>query len=253
VQEWWRDARCHFGRLDESSPILTNRTDVQAALEFITDHLGVKKGSRILDLGCGPGRYVIELAKSGFDVLGIDINEEYVALAKKISEREHINPELIVGDMREFSYADYFDAVINVGTSFGFFETEAENQLVIESIAAALKPRGRFLLEMGNRDYFLKNFEEATSRENPDGSVIEVQRGFNYVRSRIDTTFRKSRDGELIETWSHSWRAYTLTEIGSLLSEGGLEIVNAFGGWQSEPYSVDANRMVVISKKRASE
>jgi SAM-dependent methyltransferase len=252
MHEWWRDYRCHFGKLDESSPILTDRSDARTALLSILQHVGLEEGSQILDLCCGPGRYATELAKMGFEVVGIDINEDYVALAQKLVEQERVSPEIIVGDMREISYVDRFDAVINVGTSFGFFETDAENQLVVELIARALKPGGRFLLEMGNRDYFLKNFEAARSRENPGGSVTQVQRTFDYERSRMDTTFRKSSNGELVEAWAHSWRAYTLAEVASLLSHADLELVDTFGGWQSEPYDVDAPRMAVISKKRTN-
>jgi hypothetical protein len=105
---------------------------------------------------------------------------------------------------------------------------------------------------MGNRDYLLKNFEASSSRENPDGSLTEVHRSFDYVRSRINTTFRRSSNDELLETWSHSWRAYSLTELASLLSHANLDLVNTFGGWKSEPYNVDATRMVVISQKSAS-
>jgi SAM-dependent methyltransferase len=252
MQEWWRDYRCHFGKLDESSPMITDRSDARTALQSILQYVDLEEGSQILDLCCGPGRYATELAKMGFEVVGIDINEDYVALAQKIAEQERVSPEIIVGDMRELAYVDRFDAVINVGTSFGFFETDAENQLVVESLARALKPGGRFLLEMGNRDYLLKNFEAANSRENPDGSVTQVQRIFDYERSRINTTFRRSSNGELVEAWAHSWRAYTLAEVASLLSHADLELVDTFGGWQSEPYNVDAPRMVAISKKRAN-
>jgi SAM-dependent methyltransferase len=253
MDEWWRDYRCHFGKLDESSPMILDRSDVQAALQSISQHLDLEEGSRILDLCCGPGRYTTELAKMEYEVVGIDINEDYVALARKLAEQERVSPEIIVGDMREISYAGSFDAVISVGTSFGFFATETENELVIESIARSLKPGGHFLLEMGNRDYLLKNFEASSSRENPDGSLTEVHRSFDYVRSRINTTFRRSSNDELLETWSHSWRAYSLVEVISLLSQSNLDLVDTFGGWKSEPFDVDATRMVVISKKRASD
>lgn len=252
MHEWWRDPRCHFGTLDDSSPLLTDRSDLQAAIAFILLQLDLEKGARILDLCCGPGRYVIELAQRGLEVVGVDLNEDYVALARRLCEREGVAAEVLVGDMREIPYVDHFDAVINVGTSFGFFEMEAEDQRGIESVSGALKPGGRFLLEMGNRDYLLKNFESASSSENADGSVTDAQRSFDYVRSRINTTFRRSASRELLETWFHSWRAYTLAEVAGLLAHAGLDLVNAFGGWRSEAYGIDTRRMIVISERRAS-
>jgi SAM-dependent methyltransferase len=252
VHEWWGDPRCHFGTLDDSSPVLSDRSDLQAAIEFILVQLGLDKGGKILDLCCGPGRYVVELAQRGLDVVGIDLNEDYVTLARRLAEQEGVAAELLVGDMREVPYVNCFDAVINVGTSFGFFETEAEDQRAIESLAGALKPGGCFLLEMGNRDYYLKNFEATNSSENSDGSVTEIRRSFDYVRSRINATFRRSASRGPLETWSHSWRAYTLAEIAGLLAHGRLDVVSAFGGWRSEAYSVDTSRMIVISERGAA-
>ena len=252
MHEWWRDPRCHFGTLDESSHILADRSDLQAAIEFILLQLDLGKGARILDLCCGPGRYVVELARRGLDVVGIDLNEDYVALARRLAEQEGVTAEVLVGEMRGIPYSNRFDAVIYVGTSFGFFETEAEDRRAIESVAGALKPGGRFLLEMGNRDYLLKNFEATSSSENSDGSVTEVRRSFDYVRSRINTTFRRSASRGLFETWSHSWRAYTLAEVAGLLAHARLDLVNAFGGWRSEAYSVETRRMIVISERPAA-
>ncbi len=252
MQEWWRDPRCHLGRLGDSSPLLTDRSDLQAAIRFIWERLELEKGARVLDLCCGPGRYAVDLSQRGLDVVGLDINEDYVALARRLAEREGAHAEFLVGDMREIPWVDRFDAVINVGSSFGFFASEAEDQRVLEAVAGALGPGGRLLLEMGNREYLLKNFETHRSRENADGSITEVQRSFDFVRSRIDASFRRSAAGSPPETWSHSWRAYTLAEIARLLSSAGLDLVHTFGDWEAEPYDVDASRMVVIARKRLS-
>lgn len=252
MSEWWRDPRCHFGGREISDPTLTDRSDLSGAIQFILKQLDLEDGARVLDLCCGPGRYVLGLAESGLNVVGIDLIEDCVVLARQMAKREGVAAEIVVGDMREISYVNHFDAVINVGTSFGFFEAPAEDQAVVEQVSAALKPGGRFLLEMGNRDYLLKNFEAASAIDNPDGSITEVERTFDYVRSRINTTFRRSLNGELVESWFHSWRAYTLAEVTRILSHAKLELVSTFGGWNSEAYGVDAHRMLVISEKRAT-
>ena len=250
MTEWWRDPRCHFGRLDEFSPLLRERVDLQPAIEFISSQLCLEKGMRVLDLCCGPGRYAIELAHRGFDVVGIDLNEDYIALARKVADREKLTAGFLVADTRQIPFVNYFDAIINVGTSFGFFDAQADNQRVIEAVAVALRPGGHFLLEMGNRDFLLKNFVSAESRENEDGTVTAIDRSFDYVHSRIHTSFERSSRGESLEKWSHSWRAYTLTEVVSLLAQSDLDLVAAFGGWQCEEYGVDSMRMVVVSRRQ---
>jgi SAM-dependent methyltransferase len=247
MEEWWRDPRSHFGELSADSPLLSQRADLQPAIEFICTDLALPAHARILDLGCGPGRYVVELAHEGFEVVGLDLHEPYLALARELAEREKVRAEFLAGDMREIPFDHHFDAVINVGTSFGLFD-EADNRRVIEQVARALKPDGAFLLEMANRDYYLKHFTDRDWHRRADGRLVILRREFDYVRSRTDTYFEKLSPGEP-ENWSSSWRAYTLAEMVALLKSAGLVLTGAFGDWKQSKYSVDTPRMVLVSKK----
>lgn len=249
AQEWWRDPRCHFGVLKGDAPSLAQREHIQPAIEFICAELALPTGARILDLCCGPGRYVIELAHRGFAVVGIDLNEEYVALGRRVAEREGVSVELLTSDMREIPFVNHFDAIINIGTSFGFFDDEVDNRRVIEAVAEALKPGGIFVLEMGNRDYYLKNFVAKDWRKLEDGRVIIIQRDFDYVRGRINTTFEIPGSEGAKEEWSHSWRAYTLVEVVAMLKQAGLTLSHVLGDWKRSKYSVDCPRMVALSRK----
>lgn len=248
-QEWWRDPKSHFGELKADSQFLTQRKDIQPAIEFIHSQLGLLNGATLLDLCCGPGRYAIELANKGFEVVGLDLNEQYVASARQVAAEEQVAIRFMSGDMRYIPFVNHFDAVINVGTSFGFFDREAEDQQVIESVARSLKSGGVFLLEMGNRDYYLKNFMAKDWRRREDGKVIVIRREFDYVRSRINSTFEILADGDTEEEWSHSWRAYALVEVAAMLEQAGLDLSHTFGDWNGGRYDVDSPRMIVVSKK----
>ena len=250
-KEWWQDPRCHFGELTIDSPRLHQRDNIQPAIEFICTELVLPTRARILDLCCGPGRYAVELAHRGYDVVGLDINERYIALARQLAAREGVQATFLTGDMREIPFASHFGAIINVGTSFGFFDSEAENRRVFEAVAMALKHRGVFLLEMGNRDYYLKNFKEEDWRRLENGQVITSHGQFDYVRSRIDVVF-EMMGGEGTEKWSHSWRAYTLAEVVEMLIQAGLTLSRVYGGWARRQYSVDSPRMVIVAKRKGA-
>ena len=127
-KEWWLDPRCHFGELTIDSPRLHQRDNIQPAIEFICTELVLPTKARILDLCCGPGRYAVELAHRGYDVVGLDINEQYLALARQLAEREGVLATFLTGDMREIPFESHFDAIINVHTSFGYFDSEGENR-----------------------------------------------------------------------------------------------------------------------------
>jgi SAM-dependent methyltransferase len=231
------------------SPLLHQRSDIQPAIEFICTELALPEGARILDLGCGAGRYAVELAHRGYDVVGLDINERYVALAHQLAASEGVRAAFLTGDMREIPFKSHFHAIINVGTSFGFFDSESENHQVVAAVAEALKPGGVFLLEMGNRDYYLKNFEARGWRRQDSGRVVIIQRKFDYVRSRIEVEFEVLGDEEP-ERWTHSWRAYTLAEMVMMLNETGLALSGVYGGWDLSEYSADSARMVMVSERQ---
>jgi SAM-dependent methyltransferase len=251
-EEWWQDPRCHFAELSIDSPLLHQRDDTRPAIDFVCTELALAANARILDLCCGPGRHAVELARRGYDVVGLDINKRYIALARQLAEREGIQATFLTGDMRAIPFEGHFDAIINVGTSFGFFESEAENGRVIRAVAQALKPEGVFLLEMGNRDYYLKNFQAKDWRKLEDGRVTIIQRDFDYERSRIVVAF-EMWGGERIERWSHSWRAYTLAEMVAILQRAGMTLSCVYGDWDRSPYDVDSPRMVVVGKAMGAQ
>ncbi len=103
------------------------------------------KYRRILDLACGIGRQHKYLRENGFEVFGVDSDGELIELAR---ERNRIFGDFYqIGDMRNISYKEEFDVVLNWYTSFGYFPDE-ENKLVLKNIHRALKPSGIFILDM---------------------------------------------------------------------------------------------------------
>jgi len=251
AEEWWRDPRCHYGKLTVDSAVLRERDDTRPAVEFIASALGLAHGARILDLCCGPGRHAVELALRGYQVVGLDINPRYIALAQQLAQQEGVQATFLTGDMRAIPFERYFDAVINVGTSFGLFDSDAENGRVMTAVARALQPHGAFLLEMANRDYYLKHFQAKDWRRLEDGRVTVIRRDFDYERSRIVVAF-ETPGGEQVETWSHSWRAYTLAEMVGMLEQAGLVLSSVYGGWDRSEYSVDSPRMVLVSQPKGA-
>jgi len=243
---WWLDPRCHFGGVELEDLLSDERKDLKPAIDFLCMDTGVKPRGAVLDLCCGPGRYSVELAKRGFAVVGIDISVAYIELARRLAEHEGVQVEFAVGDMREIPFRERFDLAINVGTSFGFFEDESDDLKVLAGVARSLEPDGVFVLEMGNRDFLLKSFVHKDWVRLADGTVRLLEREFDPARGRIDTRFEVVGTGE---SWAHSWRAYTLAEVRTMLLSAGLEPFAVAGGWQSSAYGTDSPRMVVVSRK----
>ena len=116
-----------------------NRNDLEAKkfIQTLMGHLKLPKSSKILDLACGKGRHSKTLNELGYDVLGVDLSENSINEAKRLSND---TLSFRVHDMREVLVGTKFDAIFNLFTSFGYFDSNKENERMCASIAQMLLP-----------------------------------------------------------------------------------------------------------------
>ena len=210
--------------------------------------LHLRKGSRVLDLACGAGRHAIELAKRGYAVTGYDLSEELLRRARAEAKRAKAKVSFVRGDMRDLRFRGAFDAVINMFSSFGYFESVGEDRKVLEGVARALKPRGKFLMERFNRESLAYELPLQGWRVGEDGSVILQEDTFDVLRGRYDTRqIVIDRTG----TREHrgSVRAYTLPELKDLFDAAGLPIHKVLGGLDLTAYRARGARIVLFAVK----
>jgi len=101
-------------------------TDDEVA--FLIDKLELTKGTRVLDLACGRGRISIPLARHGCRVTGVDLSPNSLELARRDAAAGGVMLELIESDMRKIDFDPEFDVVINLFTSFGYFQDHSDNE-----------------------------------------------------------------------------------------------------------------------------
>src|SRR5271155_1455500 len=202
---------------------------------FVARVLELKAGAQVLDLCCGQGRHSVQLAKRGLQVTGLDLNPEYLELAQQAAAAEKVKLKTIAADMREIPFADKFDAIINMYSSFGYLESEADDARVLESVATALKPKGRFFLDMLNREWAVANYIQNDWHTGPDGTLYIERRDLDLATSRMHVHFTivDSKGGRR-ESIGHKIRLYSLTEISRMLAESGFDEIAAFGGFNGE-------------------
>ena len=124
------------------------------------DGLGVHAGMRVLDVGCGPGRHALELARRGCRVHGIDISERFVELARASAPPGASFERL---DARALPFDAEFDAVICLCQgAFGLMTANGDDLAVIEGIARATLPGGIVVLSAFNAYFAVKYHEAAT-------------------------------------------------------------------------------------------
>ena len=121
-------------------------------VEQIEGLLSLPAGSAILDLCCGHGRHSVQSAARGYRVVGLDRSERFLRQAVADAAALGASGRWVRADMRAVPFVGQFDAVINIFTAFGYFDTDAENLEVLRQARQALRPGGRFLLEFMHRE-----------------------------------------------------------------------------------------------------
>lgn len=220
-------------------------------VDFIAGTLDLAPGARVLDLACGTGRHAIGMAGRGYRVTGVDFNASYLEIAAADAAQAGAgeNVRFAQADMRALAYAAEFDAVYSYFTSFGYF-SDAENETVIEGIACALAPGGRFMLEMMNRDHLLVRGQQRTWNQRPDGALLMEEVSLDLETSRVlSRQILIDPQGGPQVTKSYSLRAYTCGELRALLARHGLQATGVWGGLDKSVYSTDSRRLVLLAVK----
>jgi SAM-dependent methyltransferase len=217
---------------------------------FAIRALGLQPREQVLDLCCGQGRHAVLLAKHGCEVTALDLSAEYLELAQAAARDAGVDIETVHADMREIPFSGRFDAVVNMFSSFGYLESEAEDARVLTAIVRALKPGGRVLLDLLNRDWVIANYETEDSHRGEDGTLYLEHRRFDLETSRNHVSFTVvSPDGQRREVGGHHIRLYTLREMRGALEAAGLSYEGVQGGFQGEPYGIDTRRMIIVARR----
>jgi len=125
-------------------------------VEFLKKSISLNRNQKILDLGCGHGRHTLELAQQKFNITGLDFSKYFLNIARKEAKKQNISTKFIERDMRLLKMQHSFDSIISMFSSFGYFPHD-ENINVLKNIFAALKPGGKFLIDVINSHDLAKN------------------------------------------------------------------------------------------------
>lgn len=227
-----------------------DRTDLET--QFVIHALDLQPHHRVLDLCCGQGRHSIALAKTGLSVTGVDLSKEMLAIARSSADEAGAAVSLHQADMRHLpdDLENQFDAVINMFSSFGYLESENDDQKVLQQIAKSLKPGGKLLMDLLNREWVIINNEEYDWQNHEDGRIVLEHRQLNLKTSTNHLRYTEILpDGSRREMSDLHMRLYTLTELTKMLAAADLTLSHVYGGFRGEEYTVDTRRMVVVARK----
>ena len=255
--EWFYDAEFW----EEFAPIMfddVHWAEVQTVADGVT-HLArfnfygetskkaLQSNPKILDFCCGFGRISTELSRRGFSVTGVDITESYLSAAREDALYENLDIEYIRADAREFKRPLYFDAVINLYISFGYFSSRDDDLLFLRNAYESLKEDGVFIIETLGKEIAVRDFVEAEWFERAGYTVLteyEPLDSWTFLKNR----WILIKDGKRIEKIL-TQRLYSASELRQLLLEAGFSNVEIFGNWDESPYNQRAAKLIAAARK----
>ena len=217
--------------------------EARGFMEALLSKLNLPSGASLLDLACGKGRHSITLNSFGFKVLGVDLSLNSITQAKL---NENPNLSFDVHDMREPLEGRTFDAIFNLFTSFGYFDTHEENTQVCESMAKMLAPGGRLVIDFMN------------AKKVVSGLVPFEKKRVNDIEFNI---YREYTGTHIIKTISFSDKSqkYSYQEkVQAITQEQFMELLRpyfdvdfTFGSFDLEDFSLSkSERLIIIATRK---
>ncbi len=231
-------------------PILYEKRDEGEANLFVTNlvnYLQPMPNSRIADIACGEGRFALQLAEYGHEVVGIDLSEQRIQKAK---QWEQDNLHFYVHDMRFPFYINYFDFAFNFFTSFGYFDLPRDNHMAAHAFAAALKPGGILVIDYFNEYHIEKNLvpREEVSR---NGIVFHIRRYIESGKIVKDICVKEDRGRET--HFQERVSAFRLDYFVQLFSGCHMKLQQTFGDYRLSAFEPETSPRLIMVFKKSSD
>ena len=182
----------------------------------------------LLDLACGRGRHTLNLARLGYAMTGLDLSPRAISIAREKHASQHLEADFILGDMRD-PLPRTFDGVVNLFTSFGYFDDDAMNRAVLRSIRSMLRPGGFLVLDYLNEHWVRKTLVPRETGTLPSCEyLIERWISGSMVMKKITTSrvgFPSKEFNEQVKLYGEAWFTRELESLGFKISErvGGYD------------------------------
>ena len=206
---------------------------------FLVDSFGLTPGRRVLDVGCGPGRHALALARRGIEVVGIDLSPDFIDLATGWAAAETLPARFHVADVRSLAYDGEFDAVVCLCQGgFGLLGGD-DDAAIVARLARALRPGGRLALTAFSSYFVVAHLEP--------GETFDARTGVLHERTTVRNETGMDREFDLWTT------CFTARELRLLAEAVGLVDVSvtsvAPGAYGHDPVTLDRPELLLLAQR----
>jgi SAM-dependent methyltransferase len=210
--------------------------------------LSGRTSGKLLDLGCGPGRYAVPLAREGFNVTGVDRTRLLLDRGKEYAASKGVQVEWVQEDMRRFVRPNTYNLIISMFTSFGYFEDMRENKTVLENVFTSLAPGGALFMDLAGKEIVARKMQPAGVEILPNGDVFIERRQIVDDWQKAETEIITISKGQMRRFPIRLW-IFSAGELKGLLSDAGFTKIKVYGSFDGALYGPDAVRLIAVAEK----
>ncbi len=240
---WFNEVASFLGRAywaPGTTRVSSFTTGTEQEVDFLVETLGLRAGQTVLDVGCGPGRHALALARRGLRVTGVDASEEFVALASAAAAADGLSAQFTVLDVRDLvGDGDYDAAICLCQGGFGLLGGRDDVD-VFARIAGAVRPGGGIAVSAFSV-LFAARFLEA-------GETLDAATGVLHERATL-----RNEDGEerQMDLWT---TCFTARELELLAALSDVEVRGVYGvtpgGYRAAAPDLDQPELLLVGHRR---
>jgi SAM-dependent methyltransferase len=236
VTEWFEE---WFG--EDYLKLYPHRDDADAAraVALLTETTGLRPGWRVLDVACGPGRHARAFRAAGARCFGVDLSATLLRIARGVTDAPLVRADMRALPIRPGS----MDLTVNLFTSFGYFERDAEHAAALREMVATVRPGGWFAIDFLNPSAVRARLVPR-ERIGPPGREAEVTRSVSPDGRYVSKTIRTARGRRFVERV----RLFEPGEIEAMLGEAGVRVRRRFGDYDASPMLPGSPRTILLGQ-----
>lgn len=208
----------------------------------------------ILDLGCGTGSMTNLMASKGYEMMGVDLSEDMLSIARDKAKEMEVEVVYLNQDMTELDLYGTVEAVISVGDALNYVVDEEDLLEAFKKVHLFLEPDGLFVFDMNTIYKFREVLGNKTYAENHEDYAY-IWENYYYEEESMNeyevNVFIKNEEGLFEKTTEiHHERGYTAQEVSQLVEEAGFKIEAVYHDNTLEPLKDATERMYFVTRRK---
>jgi SAM-dependent methyltransferase len=213
--------------------------EAERAVALILDRVGFRAGWRVLDVACGAGRHAYAFEKAGARCVGLDLSAALLRVARGVTCAPLVRADMRALPIRPRSV----DLTVNLFTSFGYFERDAEHAGALGEMVSTLRQGGWFVIDFLNARSVRSRLVPRETRR-LGGADVEVERSVSPDGRYVCKSIRTATGRRFTERV----RLFGAGEIEAMLAAAGVTVRQRFGDYDASPLLPHSPRTILLGQ-----